>query len=130
MTTALTLFRLNLFCLPWMNRFLVYVDRNEDGSSPMGIQERFRFDDFVKGMGVFPLVFQRSLCYLIHSQPCVHLYDIEQPSEWRPLLESLRDSQAFSNFIDDRIALNKLDRGNVLSFMQHCRSMFGLTCAK
>lgn len=48
-----------------MNRFLVYVDRNEDGSSPMGIQERFRFDDFVKGMGVFPLVFQRSLCYFI-----------------------------------------------------------------
>lgn len=36
---------------------------------------------------------------------------VEQPSEWRPLLDTLKDLQAFSNFLDDRIALNKLDRG-------------------
>lgn len=39
---------------------------------------------------------------------------LEQPSEWRPLLDTLKDLQAFSNFLDDRIALNKLDRGNFI----------------
>jgi hypothetical protein len=34
----------------------------------------------------------------------------EQPNEWKALLEQIVVTQAFSDFIDDRIALNKLDR--------------------
>jgi hypothetical protein len=63
-------------------RFLIFTDSSDNSLNMHMIQERFRFDDFIR----------------------------EQPSEWRPLLETLKDLQAFSNFLDDRIALNKLDR--------------------
>lgn len=35
---------------------------------------------------------------------------LEQAAEWQPLLSEIVTTQAFSDFLDDRIALNKLDR--------------------
>lgn len=69
----------------------------------MVVEERFRFEQFLKGMFRSIKLFNDSLL----------LSSVDQPVEWQIFLKDVIYTQAFSQFVDDRVLFEKLDKGKV-----------------
>lgn len=54
---------------------------------------------------------------------------IEQPPTWHPLLEELANAQCFSQFIDERLVLSKLNRGEWAVSLLFVAMISSLLCA-
>jgi hypothetical protein len=94
-------------------RFLVYpsiLHLQSTVASPTNSGEQQQHDNSMNSRESNHLVATINHHNLINSRFKFEEFLHEQPNEWKALLEQIVVTQAFSDFIDDRIALNKLDR--------------------